>query len=321
MNLLFYNTLQVSSYNEWYYAGLSSDLTFSPATASRLSQPLIGVCTMPHASNPQKGFTVFQLSSVGDLFYQPFVVRDDKDSKGGTMRSNELSPEDKIFCQKWITIVDHQKDIFVKTAPRQFDYKEIDEETKKTLCRDVLYLPLPHSRCILCNNGMQAETSTELDQTESESSICDRCGVEVSCGSNLAKNRQSNSIVTRSSLGIQHCVRDICIFPDFKKATDPLSKCLWVNWDSAEPIPILFSGGQQVENNLDNEDKTTIKVEMTRPSQDATTSIINQNIHVHESSPQKQSMPGPSTSHLQGVQGNSPKVKTERKQTRHVMGF
>lgn len=316
--VLFY--LQVSSYDEWYYTGLSSDLTFSPATASRLSQPLTGVCSMTHTSHPHKGFTVFQMSSVGDLFYQPFVMQDDKDSEAenfshkdsGTLKSSELGPEAKILCQKWISIADQHKDDFVKTAPCQVEYVESD---KGMLCQDLISLPEPHPCCVLCNDR-QGKEITELDQAESETSICKRCGVEISYGANLARNQQSHGVLTRSSLSIQHRVKDLGIFPDLKMATDPLSKSLWVNWDSNEPIPVFLSGDKEAENEPDIQ-KRTVKEEMPLLSQNAITSnISNSADNVHESLPQKQSTPSKS----QAVD-KSPKVKTERKQTRHVMGF
>ena len=60
----------VSSYSEWYFSGLSKDLSLSQAAASQLPQPLLGIRFMPHTFHPHRGFTVFQMSSVGDLFYQ-----------------------------------------------------------------------------------------------------------------------------------------------------------------------------------------------------------------------------------------------------------
>ena len=301
----------MSSYNEWYLTGLSSGLTFSPATASRLSQPLIGLCTMPHTSHPQKGFTVFQMSSTGDLFYQPFnSTQDDKES--GTWRSNELGPEAKMFCQKWIDTADLHKDNLLKTAPFLVECAETD---KSVLCQDLAPSLESHPFCVLCNDKQDFE-NTELDQAKSESDVCQRCGVQISYSANLVKNQQSKGVLTRSSLCLQYHVEDLGIFPDLKEAADPLSKSLWVNWNSNEPTPVFLSGDQETENQPDIQEETvqpwkTLLSENVRSS----TSIIDSNI-VHESSPQEQN--APSTSHMEIP---TPKVEAKRKQKSHVMGF
>ena len=311
----------MSSYDEWYYTGLSSDLMFSPATASRLSQPLIGVCTMPHTSHPQKGFTVFQMSSTGDLFYQPFVsMQDNKDLGGrhfwnkgsGTWRSNELGPEVKMFCQKWMDTADPHKENIFNTDPFQVEYVKTD---KKMLCQTLTTLLESHSCCVLCNDRQGLENS-ELEQTKPESEVCQRCSVQISYGANLVKNQQSNGVLTRSSLCLQYHMDDLGIFPDLKKATDPLSKSLWVNWNSNEPIAVFLSSDQETENQLDIQGKIvepwkTLLSENVRSS----TSISNNPIGL-ESLPQKQNTP--CKSHLENL---TPKVKAERKQNRHVMGF
>ena len=317
--ILLFLFLQISSYNEWYYTGLSSDPMFSPATASRLSQPLIGVCTMPHTSHPQKGFTVFQMSSTGDLFYQPFVSpQDDKDSgvrhfwnkESGRWRSNERGPQAKMFCQKWIDMVDLHKDDFLKTAPFQIEYVETD---KKVLCKNLISLLESHSSCVLCNDRQGLE-NTELDQAKPESDLCQRCGVQISYSANLVKNQQIKGTVTRSSLCLQYHVEDLGIFPDLKKATDPLSKSLWVNWNSNEPKAVFLSGDQETENQPDIQGKT-VEPWQTLLSENVRSSMSNSKI-VHESSPQKQT-----TASISQVENLTPKVKAERKQNHHVMGF
>lgn len=303
--------LQVSSYNEWYYTGLSSGLTLSPATASRLSQPLIGVCTMPHTPHPQKGFTVFQMSYTGDLFYQPFVsAQDNKESS--TWRSNELGPEAKNFCQKWINTADLHKDNFLRTTPFQVECVETD---KKVLCQDLSLLEEAHPLCVLCNDKQGLE-NTELDPAKSESDVCQRCGVQISYSANLVRNQQSKGVLTRSSLCLHYQVEDLGIFPDLKEATDPLSKSLWVNWNSNEPTPVFLSGDQETENQPNIQGETvqpweTLLSENVRSS----TTITDSNI-VPESSPQEQNTP--SKSHMENP---TPKVEAKRKQSRQAMGF
>ena len=198
------NHFQVSPYNEWHYTGLSSDLTYSPAVASRLSQPLIGICTLPQTSHPQKGFTVFQLSSAGDLFYQPFISQDCRDSEEGHFWSTscgaqsrqELGTEANILCQKWIDMAAHQMNVLVKPAPCHVDYVEAD---KKYLCQELFFVPVPHPSCVLCNDR-QFERSSEMDQKKCDISICERCGLDVSYSCKLVRNQKVNRVLTKGSL-------------------------------------------------------------------------------------------------------------------------
>lgn len=228
---------KVSSYSEWYFSGLSKDLNFSQATASRLSQPLIGICSMPHNVHPQGGFTVFQMSSVGDLFYQSFFAREMRDDENvfENKQKQELYSEAKALCQKWIDVVDQGiGDITETECERYFE----EGEDKKEICLDFLFLPEPHSSCILCNDS-QIE---EMDEGSEDSGICERCGLDISFSRKLVEHEKGRKVVTKSSLGIQHELKDLQINPDISKATDPLSKSLMLNWNSDEPIPIDMDG-------------------------------------------------------------------------------
>ena len=269
------------------------------------------------------------MSAVGDLFHQPFVVHDDKDSEEGcllnndcgTMTSSELGPRAKILCQKWIDLADLLNDNFVKTAPCQVQCVELD---KTGLCDELTLLSEPHPCCVLCNSRQTLETMAP-DQAESQSNVCKRCGVELTYSTNLVKNQQNKGILTRESLDIQYQVKDIGIFPDVTKATDPLSKSLWLNWTSSEPIPV-FSSVEQEPENKDTEKRTAEKEGMNTSHPAATASnsidptppISASDIHltVQNSSLQKQSTP--SSPQLQPGQNQS---KLKRKQTCFVMGF
>lgn len=230
---------QVSSYGDWYYSGLSKDLNFSQATALRVSQPLIGVCSMPHTSHPHRGFTVFQMSSVGDLFYQSFFAQETRDGENVQLENKqqqELHSEAKVLCQKWIDVVDQGMGDIKETRECERYFEE--EEYKRDLCLDFLSLPEPHSSCTLCNDR-QIE---EMDDSSEDSSICERCGLDVSFSRKLVAHQKSCKVLTRSSLGIRHELMDLQIYPDISKATDPLSKSLMLNWNSDEPIPIDMDG-------------------------------------------------------------------------------
>ena len=198
---------------------------------------------MRQTSHPQKGFTVFQLSSAGDLFYQPFISQDCRDSEEGhfwttscgAQSRQELGTEAKILCQKWIDMAAHQMNVLIKPTPCHVDYAEAD---KKYLCQDLFFLPAAHPSCVLCNDR-QTERSSKMDQKQCDLSVCERCGLDVSYSYELVRNQKDNRVLTKGSLDIQHKVTDLGILPDFNKATDPLSKSLWVNWNSVEPVPVF----------------------------------------------------------------------------------
>ena len=175
------------------------------------------------------------MSSAGDLFYQPFfsqVSRGSEEGQCSIQQGQGLDAKAKILCQKWIDMVERGIDDPVKTTSAQSDYVEVD---KTDLCLHLLPLPTPHPHCVLCNKL----PNEELDHTAVDSCICERCGFDVSYSSKLAEHQKTNRVLTRNSLGIQDEVKDLEIFPDSKKATDPLSKSLLVNWNSDEPIPVF----------------------------------------------------------------------------------
>lgn len=233
----------MSPCNEWHYTGLCSDqLTYAPIIASRLSQPLIGVCTMPHTSHPQKGFTVFQMTEAGDLFYQQFISQECSDSEkypwitdSSEQRRKELGKEAQILCHKWVEMIENQESVSVEPVTFQVDYVEID---KKRFCQDLLLLPKAHSNCALCNGG-QTKSSLEKEQETGELTICRRCNLDTNYSSKLVEGQKNSTVLTKSSLSIHHEVKDLPISLDFSKATDPLSKSLWLNWNSDEPIPVF----------------------------------------------------------------------------------
>ena len=64
---------------------------------------------MPHTFYPHRGFTVFQMSSVADLFYQSFFAQEKRDDENVQLENKvkqEFHSEAKAFCQKWIHVVD-----------------------------------------------------------------------------------------------------------------------------------------------------------------------------------------------------------------------
>lgn len=232
----------MSSYSEWYYEGLHSNLPFSQAASLRLSQPLIGVCTMPHPSHPQKGFTVFQVSSAGDLFYQPFFSQDIEGSEGEqgkTEQRLELGTKANNLCQKWIDVSNQGMNDLEQTTLCPGDYVEAD---KTALWVDFQLIPSPHPDCVLCNDT----ENVEMHHADEHAIVCERCGLDLSYGSKLVEHQKTNKFVTSSSWGMKDDVKDVGIFPDYKKATDPLSKSLWVNWISDESIPVFSDELTQV---------------------------------------------------------------------------
>lgn len=271
----------MSSYSEWYYSGLSEDLTFSHAVAARLSQPLIGVCTMPHTSHPHKGFTVFQMSAAGDLFYQPFFSQNSGHSEEEHWNTEQMgkgiSFEMQMSRQKWIDLVDRRMDDLKETRMRKIDFEEKD---KRSLCLDFLSLPAPHPNCALCNDR-QIIIGDFLDGL-GDSNICERCGLDISYGHSILRDQTSNRVVTKSSLGIQHEVKELEIHPDITKTTDPLSKSLLLNWNSEVAIPVDLDGHREVPQHVNDgqeaeSNTTTTLMNSVAPSQGLCKGLTQEN--------------------------------------------
>lgn len=268
------------------------------------------------------------MSSVGDLFYQPFVVRDGKNSTGNFSSNNEsaaiaiddLGPRAKILCQGWIDLANFQNENFVKFAQNQEECIEVDIEA---LCDEVALLPESHPCCVLCNNK-QVPNTMLLELTDSGSNICERCGLGLSHSLNLVKNQKNEGVLTRETLCMQFEPKELGIFPDKATATDPLSKSLWLNWASFEPIPVFSSEEKGSENN--ETEKKNEKGNMV-PSQAARVSKSKDLLcSARQSSEFDGTLPTNSVQNQGTPSSPQPKQvkkqsKVKRKQTHHVMGF
>lgn len=193
------------------------------------------------------------MTEAGDLFYQQFISQECSDSEqfifqqcsdsekypwitdSIEQRGKELGKEAQILCHKWVEMIENQESVSVEPFTFQVDYVEID---KKRFCQDLLLLPKAHSNCALCNGG-QTKSSLEKEQETGESTICRRCNLDTNYSSKLVEGQKNSTVLTKSSLSIHHEVKDLPISLDFSKATDPLSKSLWLNWNSDEPIPVF----------------------------------------------------------------------------------
>lgn len=268
------------------------------------------------------------MSSVGDLFYQPFVVGDGKNSTGNFSSNNEsaaiaiddLGPRAKILCQEWIDLANFQNENFVKSAQNQEECIEVDIEA---LCDEVALLPESHPCCVLCNNK-QVPNTMLLELTDSGSNICERCGLGLSHSLNLVKNQNNKGVLTRETLCMQFEPKELGIFPDKATVTDPLSKSLWLNWASFEPIPVFSSEEKGSENN--ETEKKNEKGNMV-PSQAARVSKSKDLLRsVRQSSEFDGTLPTNSVQNQGTPSSPQPKQvkkqsKVKRKQTHHVMGF
>lgn len=181
------------------------------------------------------------MTAAGDLFYQSYISQKCSDSEkypwitdSSEQRRKELGKEAQILCHKWVEMIENWESV-VEPVTFQVDYVEINKER---FCQDLLLLPKAHSDCALCNGG-QTKSSLEKEQETGELIICRRCSVDTNYSSKLVEGQKNCTVLTKSSLSIHHEVKDLPISLDFSQATDPLSKSLWLNWNSDEPIPVF----------------------------------------------------------------------------------
>lgn len=100
--------------------------------SKRFSSPLTGVCVVPH--NSEIGFTVFQTTSLGDIFYQDFKQSSESDERTYHVSTGcVLTPPEKILP--------HLKELIVNTDPdeevsnRNEDYINIFVNIDKVLSK------------------------------------------------------------------------------------------------------------------------------------------------------------------------------------------
>ena len=152
---------------------------------------------MPHFFHPHRGFTVFQMSSVGDLFYQSFFffTRDDENVQLENKQKQQLHSKAKALCQKWINVVDQgilwilKKQGNVKDILRK---EKIKEKFAWIFCSYQNLIPVIPG--ILCNDR-QIE---EVDEGSEDSGICERCELEIGFSRKLVEHEKSSKIVTKS---------------------------------------------------------------------------------------------------------------------------
>ena len=194
---------------------------------------------------------MFQMSSVGDLFYQSFGDQEEmcsyclgdtqcahnKTASGRVSSSeSELSFQAEIWCQKWMDLANLQDSLFQRNAQSRFHFSVLNKEN---LFKEVTtFHDPPHPSCLLCNSREAVQHSKLFDTT---TNICLKCDVDVDYGAALL---QSSGILTRRSLEVKTSVRKLDIFVDPENAKDPLSKCLLLNWNSDVGIPIVLPGEQ-----------------------------------------------------------------------------
>ena len=291
-----------------------NDFPVSPVVQDRVTKPLIGVCAVPHSA--LNGFTVLQMSSVGDLFYQPYVVdhhgnhRIDKTASGGCGSEHvRLNSEVTTTCKEWIQTVCQQAESleFGRVHPGNFFAVDNNKVFQK-----MTSLQDPHPACVLCIQDNQSPPNPEEDNLE-EDIVCPRCAISIRYGKKLIEVQCADKVLTNKSLSVNCGVKDFSIFPHPENSKDPLSRNLLRNWINDEPSPINLSGdicpSQVGVEQHSPKAKETAETE-GEPSPDINTAVTQS---VHSALPEN--------THEEAITSPSKKIKRDKRKSGHTMGF
>ncbi|XP_031571801.1 uncharacterized protein LOC116305938 isoform X2 [Actinia tenebrosa] len=246
---------KVSSYDEWPSHVPTSILPISSLLDDRLSQPLIGVCCIPLSSKEdRKGFTAFQMSSAGDLFYQPFIQNDK--GKGRIYRYDPSTSKDSKnvrFSDADITFLKSWIDELVAMANENDEYNEwpLRSNMLETDCEDLfrkmMYLELPHQSCFLCNPSTANSYATvQEEQDNDEECVCPRCEIDVKNGRQVKKCQTLNIQCREKIKSEVQCV-DLNFVNNADSYKDPLSQNLFQNWFSDTHVPLNLGSTDKID--------------------------------------------------------------------------
>lgn len=239
--------LQVSSYDEWSLHVPTSILPISSLLDDRLANPLIGVCSIPLTSGEdRKGLTVLQMSSAGDIFYQPFIPRDkggkskiyqDQDNPITSKHSKDqkISDADIAFLKDWVNelvTMHNENDGCYNEWPLNSNSAEA---YFGDFVREIMCLGEPHRSCVLCNLATTEDVTAQEDSDED--SVCPLCGIDVKYGMQLKKSQTLNFVCSKEIKPEDQCA-DLKLVTNANSYQDPLSKCLLHNWFSNTPAPL-----------------------------------------------------------------------------------
>ncbi|XP_078591650.1 TATA box-binding protein-associated factor, RNA polymerase I, subunit C-like [Branchiostoma floridae x Branchiostoma japonicum] len=237
----------VSKVGSWLPCLTPQQRTFSNRFLERrLQRPLVGLCSVRHSSE-DSGFSVLQMTSAGDMFYQSFIPDDRTDiTAGRTTESGpiRLSQSSTERCLSWMdTVVAQSQDPDVcypsltrvqykdmaKAKPlERIRYRLVQMKNAMPLVNAFTTNTLANPSCTLC------KPNSTLVDVEGQDDICPSCHHDIKFSSSLSAAHRSDSILTRQSLGdtygTQQARYDLNLI-DPTESSDHLSTVLFKTWD------------------------------------------------------------------------------------------
>lgn len=224
-----------------------SILPTSSILDDRLANPLIGICSVPLTSQGvQKGFTVLQMSSAGDIFYQSFTPSDkgksswpDNPGTSKDSKDQKISAADIRFLEKWINEL-----VAMNNEHDELPFKSNVVETDfRDLFRTMMFLEEPHPSCELCNLDRTIDFNVEYSD---EDCVCPRCGIGVKYGAKLKKSNTLDFPCPKE-IKLKDPCADLNIIVNTNSFQDPLSKNLLRNWFSNTPEPLNLESTKDID--------------------------------------------------------------------------
>ena len=184
------------------------------------------------------------MSSLGDLFQQPFVVdelgeegTDKTCSVGCGSRRVQLNSQITGTCAEWISAVREEADELKLGEPFSKNFFQFD---KGPIFEKMISVEQPHPVCSLCSRSCDDDDDGDVR----EGSICPRCGVDVHASHKLLELQHCNGIITNKRLSAQEDFDELFSFEQTLEAGthDPLGRNMIRNWENDDPMPLDLPG-------------------------------------------------------------------------------
>ncbi|GFT10878.1 uncharacterized protein NPIL_450631 [Nephila pilipes] len=215
-------------------------LSVDDSIVKRFSYPLVGVTAVPHTNST--GFTAFQITSQGDLFYQDFKVNlnESVENIERTYRADMgcvLTPPEKIlpYLRKW-RYCDKNK---ICCNGLISNINRINVNLKDILNNQTEVFSI----CNICESYSLNQIKKTLND------VCSTCGLENMISENLLKTSGEMSLL----IGPSNEHTDVSQFETipFSEYTDTYSKKILEVWNSTEDKNHDNYGFQSSEYNSD----------------------------------------------------------------------
>lgn len=243
------------SYDVWPSLLHSSALPLSSTLDDRLKYSLVGFTSVPQHNN---GLMVLQMSSLGDLFYQPLIPKTTQQKYGTSSQTSLLCSNDISFCQEWI------KDfIEMENESKKKQHFSRKKSTSETECSSeflsMISLKTPHKLCSLCILHYNDFTEKEIDGL-----VCTCCGIDIMTGRQLQNAKNENIITTSKICSFGEPPHDLNIFPEEMKYQNSVSQGFQFNWVSEEPKPIELTNKRPQDEGNTYDDTNEMKTKVVK---------------------------------------------------------